>query len=123
MQFLIVIICFICFPCKDPDDMMNLDVVLMQLHSLKGCWHQLGMALGVASTTLNDIASQCGSQEECMVEMIDAWLRGHRDKPTWRELARALEKINQSALSKAIKQVYITGIYILAKSIQSLDGV
>lgn len=93
--------------------MMNLDIVLMQLEPVRGSWHQLGVALGVASATLSNIASQCGSQEECMVEMIDAWLLGHRDKPTWTELSNALKMINQSDLSKAIKQVYKIGIKLL----------
>ena len=46
--------------------------------------------------------------EECMVEMLDYWLRHHpdHDQPTWKEIADAIEDIQDYNLARSIKEVY-----------------
>lgn len=47
--------------------------------------------------------------DQCMVETVDFWLRHHKDHPTWKEVANALEAIECRQLSAKILQVYETG--------------
>ena len=67
--------------------------------------------MGIASETLHRFSEHC-SPEDCIVEMLDHWLRNHIGNPTWREVARSLEKIELHTLAVEIEKVYSTGIFI-----------
>ena len=67
-------------------------------------WYQFGMAIGVPPKFLDKLKNY--PQVECMVELVDYWLRNHPDKPTWKEIVDALEEIHDYDLASSIKGVY-----------------
>ena len=75
-------------------------------------WFDLGDALDLPPSILDDIRGQFETNpDQCMIEMVDAWLQRHlsRGSPTWTEVAEALRKINQNGLADALESVYYTG--------------
>lgn len=94
------------------DTCVNLDNVLIQLRpQVTSKWHQFGEAVGIENEVLDSCANTC-SPEDCIVEMLDYWLRNSLKKPTWRDIAEALKAINLPQLALNIEMVYSTGIVI-----------
>ena len=79
----------------------------MQLHSqVTSKWQKFGLAVGIAKEILDRY-----SQEECIVQVLDCWLRNHNmsgTKPTWRDVSKALEKIELHQLAESVLNVYET---------------
>lgn len=46
------------------------------------------------------------SNEDCLVEILDYWLKHHPDQPTWKEVADALEEMQDYELAESILQIY-----------------
>ena len=67
-------------------------------------WFQFGLAIGVPKEILE--ALKCYPVEQCLVELLDYWLRYHPDQPTWKELADAIEDIQDYELASSILKVY-----------------
>ena len=94
---------------------MNLDSLLIKLRGkVNDQWYQIGIALGIPLVFLRKLEGY--PNEDCMVEIIDYWLRNHPDQPTWKEIADAIEDIRDYELAKSIK-----GMYELACKIYSLS--
>ena len=55
--------------------------------------------------------------EECLVEILDSWLRNHTGKPSWREIAKALEEVQLHDLAEDVLRSYETGINYYYKSL------
>jgi hypothetical protein len=92
-------------------DCVNLDNLLIQLRpQVTPKWYEFGVIVGIEKEVLDYFASKC-SPEECMVEMLDHWLRNREEQLTWREVARALKAINLQQLALDIESVYKTGKY------------
>ena len=91
---------------------INLDNLLIQLQAqLSSKWYQFGLSIGIQKETLNTFAEKC-TPEDCIVEMLDFWLRHHKGQPTWKEIAEALKAIDLLQLAEDIESVYttVTGI-------------
>ena len=91
---------------------INLDNLLIQLRpevSLKK-WYPFGIAAGISSDVLDSYAKSC-SPEDCIMEMLDYWLRNEKSKPTWRDIADILKSIGLQKLACDIEMVYSTGKY------------
>ena len=87
---------------------VNLDSLLIQLQShVTPKWYEFGIIAGIEREVLDKFAKQC-SPEDCIVEMLDYWLRGG-EKPTWREVAKILRSIYLPQLAQDIEGVYTTG--------------
>ena len=67
-------------------------------------WHQLGQVLGVPTELLEMLKGY--SQEECMIEVGDYWLRNHPDQPTWKEVTDAVESIKDHKQANGIMGIY-----------------
>ena len=91
------------------DKVLDLDLLLIQLHDTSEEWRSLGAALGISPHRLDDVGNQCGAPDQCLVEVLDVWLREHQSRPTWGEVAEALDRIGWSRLAEGIKRVYTTG--------------
>lgn len=79
--------------------------MLIKLHGrVDTQWYALGTALGIPTEFLDSLKSY--PDQDCMVEMLDYWLRNHPDQPTWKEIADAIEDIHDYLLAKSIKEVY-----------------
>lgn len=90
------------------DDEMNLDMLLIQLRpQVTPKWHSFGMALGVEKDTLDKYSNL--QEEECLVEILDGWLKNHTGKPSWREIAKALEEVQLQDLAEDMLCSYETG--------------
>ena len=93
----------------DDSPCVNLDNVLIQLRpQVSAKWYQFGAAIGVDKEVLDHCAKTC-LPEDCIVEMLDYWLRNSTEKPTWRIISKALKAINLLQLADDIERVYITG--------------
>jgi hypothetical protein len=71
-------------------------------------WYQFGEKAGIHRDVLNNFAKQC-SPNDCIMEMLDYWLRNSKQPPTWRDVARILKEINLAQLGHDIDEVYKTG--------------
>ena len=75
-------------------------------------WYKLGQALGIAKQLLDSYLPY--PPEQNIVEVCDNWLRNHTGKPTWREVAEALRRINFQQLAFAIEKSYETGMHVIS---------
>ena len=72
---------------------VDLDRLLIQLRShVTPKWYEFGITAGIEREVLDKFAKQY-PPEDCIVEMLDYWLRGG-EKPTWREVAKILRSIH-----------------------------
>ena len=55
-------------------------------------WYQFGLSLGIPMDVLEGF--NLYSEEDCLVEVLDYWLKNHPSKPTWQEITDAQRKIN-----------------------------
>ena len=67
--------------------------------------------MGIEKEVLDYFASKC-PPDECIVEILDFWLRNHKEQVTWKDVARALKVINLQQLALDIESIYTTGNYI-----------
>ena len=72
-------------------------------------WFQLGEVIGIPVETLNEYSSY--PDEECIVEVLDYWLRNHAEKErlNWKGVSKVLEEIQLHQLAGDIMKVYTTG--------------
>ena len=97
------------FSCTDENLKVNLDNLLIQLRAqVSPFWYHFGEAAGIETEMLDKLADNC-SPQECIVEMLDYWLRRQTKLPTWRDIAKILKVINFQQLAAQIEMVYITG--------------
>ena len=88
---------------------IDLDNLLIQLRPQVGPkWYQFGEAAGIEKEILDNYACHC-NPEDCIVEMLDYWLRNLIRKPTWKEIIQLLRKIGLRELAADINKVYLTG--------------
>ena len=97
-------------PCSlliylDTDEFLDLDSLLIKLRGkVTTQWYQLGLAIGIPDESLKKLEGY--SEEECLVELLDYWLRCHPGQPSWKELADAIEGIRDNQLANSIMSVY-----------------
>ena len=95
---------YIC--CVTLIPVLNLDTLLLQIRSqVTPVWYEFGQAVGVSKELLDKCMGY--PAEECVVEVIDHWLRSH--KCTWRDVAEGLNAIGLEGLADDILKVYSTG--------------
>ena len=86
-------------PSTSTDRLLDLDSVLTRLNGqVKAEWYQFGVAIGLPIEFLESLKSY--HHVECMVELVDYWLNNHPDQPTWKEIADALEEIQEHGLTE-----------------------
>lgn len=90
------------------DAHLDLDMLLIQLKpQVLTKWKQFAEAVGL-SNIIKELSQY--SEDECIVEVFDQWLKSHPTKPTWRNVADILKDIGLQQLSNDIMKVYQTGI-------------
>ena len=66
------------------------------VHALQGQfsskWYSFGLAIGVPKEMLNQLKHH--SDDGCLVEVLDHWLKNHPSKPTWEEVIEAKRKVS-----------------------------
>ena len=94
---------------NSPELNVTLDNLLIQLRpQLTPVWYKFGETAGIEKGVLDDFAKQC-TPEDCVMEMLDYWLRNQADQPTWNDIAKILKIIHFSQLALEIEKVYVTG--------------
>ena len=75
-------------------------------------WYQFGLAVGINKETLDEFSNF--PAEECIVEMLDLWLRTSERAVTWRDVADALKQIGLYQLAERTLKAYKTGIICIS---------
>ena len=73
-------------------------------------WRKFGKAVKIDKNMLDNFAKNC-SPEECIVEMLDYWLRNCTRQPTWNDVAKTLNIIGLHKLAIEIDKISTTGTY------------
>ena len=82
----------------------NLDTLLIHLRSqVTSKWYELGVAIGMDRVTLNKYSKY--PSEECIIEVLDYWLRSHEYELTWGKVADILEQIDLHELAENILNI------------------
>ena len=69
---------------------VNLDNLLIQLRpQVATDWYQFGQAAGIEIDILKGFSRNC-SPDECIVEILDYWLRNSTEILTWMDVIGAL---------------------------------
>ena len=93
--------------------MLSLEKVYDHLVSCSTKWLKLGLQLGVSIEELNKIEYQWKNPDDCLIHMLDCWLKQQikRPPPSWSALVAALNKesISENALANKLEELYITG--------------
>lgn len=85
-----------------------MDSLLIQLSSqVTSKWYELGLVIGIAKENLDEYS--CHPPSECLVEVLDYWLRNNPNLPTWRDVAEVLKEVELHELAENILEVYKTG--------------
>ena len=88
---------------------IDLDILLIQLRpQVANKWYQFGEAAGISKEVLDNYASNC-APEDCIIEVLDSWLRNFAGEPTWKDVASILRSISLCQLALEIESVYSTG--------------
>ena len=94
--------CHIYLLVHTADDSLNLDSLLIKIRTqVTPNWYEFGLAVGIAEEVLNSYRGY--PPEECIIEMLDYWLRNNSTKPTWNDVADGLRKIGLYQLSESAK--------------------
>ena len=67
---------------------------------IKSQWYHFG----VPNNALDQLHSH--SEDDCLVEVLDYWLKNHPDQPTWKELADAVADLQDYELANSILKIY-----------------
>ena len=91
---------------------MDFNSLLIQVRSqVTPKWKELGSVVGISKELLDKYSSY--PPEECIVEVLDYWLRSHSAtgavRLTWRDVGDTLMKIGLHQLAESIMSVYQTG--------------
>ena len=54
-------------------------------------WYKFGVAIGIPTEVLEQFKGHF--DEECLIKVLDYWLKNHPTQPTWQEVATALQDI------------------------------
>lgn len=71
-------------------------------------WREFGEAVGIDEVVLDSIAKTTFTHN-CIVEMLDYWLKYSNEKLLWKDVADALEDIDLHELAHDIEWVHKTG--------------
>ena len=97
---------------KYADKLLNLDnLLILMRRQVTPKWYQFGLAVGINKETLDEFSNF--PPEECIVEMLDLWLRTSESAITWRDVADALKETGFHLLAENILKVYKTGEMLL----------
>ena len=93
---------------KHADKLLNLDNLLILIcRQVTPKWYQFGLAVGINKETLDKLSNF--PPEECIVEMLDLWLRTSKTAITWRDVADTLKETGFHLLAENVLKVYKTG--------------
>ena len=82
------------------------------LNKVASEWKRLGVNLGIPTETLDTIAADHPhSSQNCLLEMLNQWLKQQLDPPSWGNIIDAVESLGDWQLGRELRQRY--GIWYL----------
>ena len=92
---------------------VNLDTLLILIKAqVTPIWRKFGDAVKIDKNVLDSFAKNCSS-EDCTVETLDYWLRNCTKRPTWSDVAQALNAIGLPQLEFEINKISTTGCALI----------
>ena len=92
--------------------LVNLDLLLILLkEELTPRWYELGLVVGVPKDVMDGYLGY--PSDQCLIELLDYWLRHHPGQLTWREVAQALREMKLYQLAKEALQISTTGSIVI----------
>lgn len=93
------------FSSSPEDSLLDLDSLLVQLRPVvTPKWYEFGVAVGIPREILDKYS--CYPPDKCIVEVLDFWLISGKEsgdkKPTWRDVAKALEELELYKLAESV---------------------
>ena len=70
-------------------------------------WYEFGSVIGVPTDVMNGYLGH--PSDQCLIELLDYWLRHHPGQLTWREVAQALKKMQLYQMAETALQISTTG--------------
>lgn len=87
------------------DEYLDLESLLTKLRGRIKCqWYHFGLTIGVPDNILDQLRDY--SEDDCLVEVLDYWLKNHPDQPTWKELADAVADLQDYELANSLLKIY-----------------
>ena len=91
---------------------VNLDLLLILLKDeLTPKWYEFGLVVGVPKEVMDGYVGH--PSDQCLIEMLDYWLRHHSGQLTWAEVAQALREIHLYQLAEKALQISTRGKLLL----------
>ena len=88
--------------------LVNLDLLLILLkEELTPRWYEFGLVVGVPKDIMDGYLGY--PSDQCLIELLDYWLRHHPGQLTWREVAQVLREMNLYQLAEEALQISKTG--------------
>ena len=88
--------------------LVNLDLLLILLkEELTPRWYELGLVVGVPKDVMDGYLGY--PSDQCLIELLDYWLRHHPGQLTWKEVAQALRELKLYQLAEEALQISTTG--------------
>ena len=101
------------YPVTEADKLLNLDQSLLQLKTVQIKWREIGFALSIPTTHIEQVEEHCkGNSSAGLKEMVDFWMKNCGGRPTWMELANALKLVGENELAGQLLEIYETGKYL-----------
>lgn len=89
------------------DESLSLDCLVIQVGSqIIPKWYQFGLAVGIARETLDEFSSY--PPEECAVKILDYWFKNSFNKPTWKDVAKALNDVDLHQVAVELDKLYLS---------------
>ena len=63
-------------------------------------WYEFGRVVGVPKEEIDHYSVTGCSPDQCLIEVLDYWLRHHPSQLTWKEVAHALKEIKLHQLAE-----------------------
>ena len=90
------------------DFLVNLDLLLTLLQQeLTPRWYQLGLVIGIPKDIMDGYVGH--PSDQCLIEVLDYWLRHLSGQLIWREVAQALREMQLYELAEKAQQISTTG--------------
>ena len=87
----------------------NLENLLIQLDpEVTPKWYELGVVIGLSKEILDKCNSH--SPRECLIEVLDFWLRMGSESLTWSDVAETLKKIKLEQFAMNVLKAHQTGM-------------
>ena len=90
---------------------VNLNFLLILLkEELSPRWYEFGLVVGVPKDVMDSYLGY--PSDQCLIELLDYWLKQYPHQLTWKDVAQALREIKLYQLAEKVLQISTTGEFI-----------